>query len=114
MFKGIPWDVIGPAAGAAVVILIIVFGFILKFQKGSKTATLPTGPPRDINATTKKSLCFKHEGEIQSNKTAIGIFGASLKEANRENSNAHGKIFDKIEAQGKEIITEIKKMNGGP
>ena len=113
MFKGIPWDVIGPAAGAAVIILIIVFGFILKFQKGTKTATLPAGPPKDINATTKKSLCFKHEGEIQGNTKAIEIFGAALVEANRENNKQHGKLFDKIEAQGKEIITEIHKVNGG-
>ena len=112
MLKGIPWDVIGPAAGAAVVILIIVFGFILKFQKGSKAATLPAGPPKDINATTKKSLCFKHEGEIQGNTKAIEIFGSALVEANRENTAAHVRIFDKIEAQGKEIITEIKKANG--
>ncbi len=113
MLKAIPWDTIGPIAAAVIIILSIVFIFILKFQKGARTSMTPSNPPRDINATHKKSLCFKHEGEIQSNKTAIGIFGASLKEANKENSDAHGKIFDKIEEQGKEIIREIHKANGG-
>lgn len=106
MLKQIPWDIIGPAAGAACFILIIVFGFILKFQKGTKNLA-PTNPPKDINSTGKKTLCFKHEGEIQGNAAAIKIFGAALTEANRENSKQHGKLFDKIEAQGKEIITEI-------
>jgi hypothetical protein len=111
MWKAIPWDTLGPAALAAAVILILVFGFILKFQKGSKNLT-PTNPPMDITTVSKKTLCVKHEGEISSNKTAIGIFGAALQEANRVNSDAHGKLFDKLEAQGKEIITEIKKVNG--
>ena len=109
--KAIPWDTLGPASMAAVIILILVFGFILKFQKGSKALT-PTNPPIDINATNKKTLCFKHEGEIQANKTAIAIFGASLKEANTNNRQDHGKIFEKIEDLGTKIITEIHKANG--
>ncbi len=113
MLKGIPWDIIGPAAGAAVIILIIVFGFILKFQKQSKPASVPSNPPRSINDTHKKSLCFKHEREIGENATAVRIFGEALQEANRNNSEQHGKLFDKLEAQGKEIITEIHKANGG-
>ena len=112
MLKTIPWDTLGPAALAAVIILILVFGFILKFQKGSK-ALVPTNPPRSIDETSKKSLCFKHEGEIQGNMTAIKIFGAALQEANRNNSEQHGKIFDKLEDLRTEVITEIKKVNGG-
>ena len=101
----------GPAAAAAVIILVLVFGFILKFQKGSRTLT-PANAPIDITSTSKKTLCFKHEGDIASNKTAIGIFGDALQEANRENIDAHERIFDKIEEQGKEIIREIHKANG--
>lgn len=112
MLKEINWDIIGPAAGAACFILILVFGFILKFQKAAKNLT-PANPPIDINKTSKKTLCFRHEREIGENAAAIRIFGEALQEANRENSKQHGKIFDKIEAQGKEIITEIQKANGG-
>ena len=112
MLKTIPWDTLGPAALAAVIILILVFGFILKFKKLEKTAPAPLNPPRSINDTHKKSVCFKHEGEIQSNKTAIGIFGAALQQANKDNSEQHGKLFDKIEDLGTKIITEIHKVNG--
>ena len=113
MLKQIPWETLGPIATAVIIILIVVFWFILRFQKQSRLVALPTNPPIDITTTSKKTLCFKHEGEIQSNKTAIGIFGGALQQANKENSEAHGKIFDKLEAQGREIIMEIKKANGG-
>jgi len=112
MLRAIPWDTLGPIATAVIVILAVVFWFILKFQKESKSTALPVNPPTDINSTSKKTLCFKHEGEIQSNKTAIGIFGAALQEANKNNSEQHGKIFDKLETLGKEIIREIHKVNG--
>lgn len=110
--KALPWDIIGPAAGVACFILVIVFGFILKFQKGTKNL-VPTNPPKNIDSTDKQTLCFSHEGRIEANREAIKIFGGALKEANKQNSDAHGKLFDKLEAQGKEIITEIKKANGG-
>lgn len=112
MLKQLPWDILGPAAGAACFILLIVFGFILKFQKGAKNLT-PTNPPMSIDKTNKQTLCFTHEGKIAANTEAIKIFGGALQEANRVNSDAHGKLFDKLEAQGKEIITEIHKANGG-
>lgn len=112
MLKAIPWNVIGPAAAAAIVILIVVFWFILRFQKQSKPAILPTNPPIDINQTSRKTLCFKHEGEIASNTTAIKIFGAALKEANRNNSEQHERIFDKMDDMKETIITEIQKANG--
>ena len=118
MLKAIPWDIIGQVSAAVIIILSIVFGFILKFQKGTKNLT-PTNPPIDINATSKKTLCFRHEGDIAANKTAIGIFGAALQEANRENSKQHGKLFDKCEELGNkisetsaDIIKEIHKANG--
>jgi len=113
MLKAIPWDTIGPAAIAALAILAIVFGFILKFQKGSKPACTPTNPPVDINSTSKKTLCFQHEGKIASNATAIGIFGAALVEANKNNSDQHRKIFDKMEDLKTTIIKEIHKANRG-
>ena len=112
MLKALPWDVIGPAAGVTIFILVVVFAFILKFQKGAKNLT-PTNPPQDINQTSKKSLCFKHEGAIASNTTAIGIFGAALQEANKNNSNQHERIFDKLDELKETVITEIKKVNGG-
>ena len=113
MLKAIPWDTLGPIATAVIVILVVVFGFMLRWQKGAKPACTPTNPPRDINSTDKKTLCFKHEGKIASNTTAIGIFGAALVEANKENSNQHGKIFDKMEDLKTTIIKEIHKANGG-
>jgi hypothetical protein len=113
MLKAIPWDIIGPVAAAVIIILIIVFSFILKFQKQSKPAVLPANPPKDINSTSRKTLCFKHEGEIAANMKAIEIFGGALKEANRNNSEQHGKIFDKMDDLKTTVITEIKKINGG-
>lgn len=113
MLKEINWDIIGPAAGAACFILVLVFGFILKFQKGAKTSLVPTNPPIDINKTSKQTLCFKHEGKIAANQKAIEIFGGALKEANRNNSEQHGKIFDKLDELKETVITEIKKVNGG-
>jgi hypothetical protein len=113
MLKGIPWQFIGPAAAAAVVILIIVFGFMLKWQKGAKTAVAPSNPPKDINATGKKTLCFQHHGDIASNQTAIKMIGDQQEKIQEQNSEQHGKLFDKIEDLGTKIITEIHKANGG-
>ena len=67
MLKTIPWETIGPAAIAAIVILIVVFCFMLKWKKLEKTPIIPSNPPKDINATNKKSLCFTHEGKISAN-----------------------------------------------
>ena len=111
MLKAIPWETIGPIATAVIFILAIVFGFILKWQKGTKPPVVPSNPPRTINDTHKKSLCFDHHKDIAKNETAIEMIGEQLKEANRNNSEQHGKLFDKIEEQGKEIITEIHKTN---
>lgn len=113
MLKAIPWETIGPIATAVIIILVVVFWFMLRWQKGTKSPIAPSNPPKDINATDKKSLCFVHEGRIASNETAIRIFSDSLKEANQQNSDQHGKIFDKMEEMGKEIVTEIHKANGG-
>jgi len=112
MWKALPWDTIGPIVTAVIIILIVVFGFMLRWQKGTKPPIVPSNPPKDINATHKKSLCFAHEGRIASNETAIRIFSDSLKEATLQNSEQHGKIFDKMEEMGKEIVTEIHKANG--
>lgn len=113
MLKAIPWETIGPAAAAAVIILVLVFGFILKFQKATKPASMPSNPPKDINATGKKTLCFQHHGDIASNQTAIKMIREQLNEANKQNSDQHGKIFDKLEELKTTIIKEIQKANGG-
>lgn len=112
MLKAIPWETIGPAAIAAIVILVVVFGFILKWKKLEKPASAPSNPPRDINATHKKTLCFQHHGDIAANATAIGMISDNLKEANKHNSQQHARIFTKLEELGKEIILEIHKTNG--
>lgn len=110
MLKAIPWNTIGPVVTGLVIILALVFGFILKFQKSIR---IPATPPTDITTTSKKTLCFQHEGKIAGNTTAIEIFGAGLQEANRINGEQHSKLFDKLEEQGKEIVREIHKANGG-
>ena len=112
MFKAIPWQIIGPAAAAALAILGAVFWFMLRWQKQTKTAPAPTNPPRDINATQKKTLCFEHHGDIASNKTAIEMIGEQQKQAQEQNSEQHGKIFDKLEDLGTTLIREIHKANG--
>ena len=113
MLKAIPWQTIGPAAAAAVVILAVVFWFMLRWQKQTKTATAPTNPPKDINATGKKTLCFEHHGDIAENRKAVEMIGEQLKESQKQNSEQHGKIFDKMDDMREKIITEIHKKNGG-
>ena len=113
MLKAIPWEIIGPAAAVLIILLLVVFGFMLKWQKGAKSPVIPSNPPRDINDTHKKSLCLEHHRDISANATAIGMISENLKEANKHNSQQHTRIFTKLEDLGKEMITEIKKINGG-
>ena len=102
----IPWEIIGPVAAGVTIILCVVFGFILKWQRLIRR---DPGPPSNLNTMSKKSLCFKHEGRISSNETAIKMIGEQLKTANENNRKDHEKIFDKIDALGKDIIREINK-----
>lgn len=111
MLKMIPWNVIGPAAGAAIAILALVFWFILKMKKLEKGTPAPTNPPTDINIMSKKTVCFRHEGDIAANKKAVEMLGEHLKEASESNREAHGKIFKKLDELGEKIITEIHKTN---
>ncbi len=107
MIKGIPWNDIGPIAIAVIVILSVVFGFILKFQKQSK----PTSPPKDINSTGKKTLCFEHHKDIGKNQTAIEMVAEQQLQAHKDNREDHTKIEVKIEAQGKEILQAIDESS---
>lgn len=108
----IPWEIIGPAAGVVIVLLIIIFKFMLKWQKQSKEKA-PQNSPSNLNTVSKKSLCFKQEGRISSNETAIGMIGDQLKTSNKDNSDAHEKLFDKMDDLKTTIIKEIHKVNGG-
>lgn len=112
MFKAIPWDTIGPIASAIIIILVVVFWFLLRWQKGAKPPIAPSNAPKNINNTHKKTLCFQHHGDIAANATAIGMISENLKEANKHNSQQHARIFTKLEDLGKEMITEIQKING--
>ena len=104
MIKGIPWDVIGQVSAAVIVILAVVFGFILKFQKQSKpTLSLP----KDINSTGKKTLCFTHEGKIGANEQAIKMISDQMKTAHQDNREDHNKIEKKIDDLGGKIIQAI-------
>ena len=104
MLAKIPWEIIGPVLTGIIIILGIVFGFILKFQKQSK----PTpAPPRDINSTGKKTLCFEHHKDIGKNQTAIEMIAEQQLQAHKDNREDHAKIENKIEAQGKEILQAI-------
>lgn len=104
----IPWEIIGPVATAVIFILLVVFGFMIKWKKLERPNL---SPPKDINSMSKKSICFKHEGRISSNETAIKMIGEQLKIANENNREDHGKIFTKFEELGEKIITEIHKQN---
>lgn len=108
MLKHIPWNDIGPVLSALIIVLAIVFGFILKFQKQSK----PTlAPPKDINSTHKKSLCLEHHQDIGKNQTAIEMIGDQQLQAHKDNREDHTKIEAKIEAQGKEILQAIDESS---
>lgn len=113
MLKAIPWNIIGPAITAVIVILAIVFGFILKLKKLEKGTLAPSNPPKDINTMSKKTVCFRHEGQIAANETAIKMLGETLKTNAENNREDHDKIFNKIDALGEKIITEIHKKNEG-
>jgi len=103
----IPWHIIGPAGCLAIVILIIVFAFLVKFQKKNSHSTIP----KDLNSISKKSICFKHEGDIAANKTAIEMVGEHLAEATKFNREDHGKIFKMMEDNQKDIIKHIDARN---
>lgn len=106
MIKGIPWNDIGPLAIALIVILSVVFGFILKFQKQSK----PTlALPKDINSTGKKTLCFTHEGKIAANEKAIEMIGEQLNTVHENNREDHHKIEAKIDDLGEKVIQAINE-----
>lgn len=104
----IPWHIIGPAAAAAIVILVVVFTFIIKMRKlENRTTELP----KDVNTVSKKSLCLKHEGEIAENRTAIKMLNDTLKTNAENNRQDHAKLFDKIDEVKLAVIKEIKQNN---
>ncbi len=105
----IPWEFIGPAGALVIVLLIIVFGFVLKMQ--AKKISTPA-VPKDIQTMSKSSPCFRHERDIGSNTTAIKLFGEQLERVEEKNSEQHGKFFDKMDELKTTIITEIHKVNG--
>lgn len=106
MLKSIPWQVIGPALSAVVIILAVVFGFIIKLQKVSKQVP---ALPKDINSTGKKTLCFSHEGKIGANEQAIKMISDQLKTAHDDNREDHGKIETKIDNLEGSIIQAINE-----
>ena len=107
----IPWEIIGPAAGVVIILLIIIFKFMLKWQKQAKDKTIQMipNPPKDVNTMSKNSPCFRHERDIGKNQTAIEMIGKQLVISNKNNLDAHEKLFDKIDDLGTKIITEIHK-----
>lgn len=111
----IPWEIIGPAAGVVIFLLIIIFKFMLKWQKQAKDKTIQfaPAPPKDVQAMSKNSPCFRHERDIGSNTKAIELFGEQLEKVEEKNSEQHGKIFDKMDDLKTTIIKEIHKANGG-
>lgn len=109
----IPWEIIGPVATGVTIILAVVFAFMLKWKKLDKRTPVPSNPPKDINSTGKKTLCFAHHGDIAANKKAIEMIGENLKEANENNRQDHKDMFEKIDGLGEKIITEIHKENEG-
>ena len=106
MMVNIPWNLIGPAATIAIAILLVVFGFILKMQKGSQSV------PKSIDKTDKKSLCFEHHGDIASNKTAIEMIGTQMKENSDNNTSQHKDLFNKIDNLKITLVKEFRKSNG--
>ena len=108
----IPWEIIGPAAGVVIILLWLIFKFMLKWQKQAKDKTIQfaPNPPKNVNSMNKNSPCFRHESDIASNKTAIGMIGEQLKISNKNNLDAHEKMFDKIDELKTDIITEIHEQ----
>ena len=111
----IPWEVIGPVAAGVVAILIIVFAFILKFQKQSRVTapalSTPTEIPKNTDTVSKQSLCFNHESRISKNETGIENVEEQLEKTQKLNRQDHKEIFGKIDTMTAKIITEIVKNN---
>jgi hypothetical protein len=107
----VPWEIIGPAAGVVIILLYLIFKFMLKWQKQAKEKTI-LSPPSNLNTVSKKTLCFQHEGRISSNETAVNMIGEQLKISNKNNLDAHEKMFDKIDELKTDIIKEIHISNG--
>ena len=105
----IPWELIGPAGALVIVLLVIVFGFVLKMQ--AKKISTPA-VPKDIQTMSKNSPCFRHERDIGKNQAAVEMIGKQLVISNENNSKAHEKLFDKMDDLKTTIITEIQKSNG--
>jgi len=103
----INWNLLGPVLGAVVLILIIVFGFIVKMRKIDKS--IPHNPPKNPANLDKKTVCFEHESKISTNKANIENVGKQLDKLEKSNSEAHGKIFDKLDETQFKIIEAIKK-----
>ncbi len=106
----IPWEVIGPAAGVVIALLILIFAFILKFQKQSRV-TVPNSSalPKPTDTLSKKTLCFNHESRISSNTTMIGEMKEQQETQRKENREDHNKLSKEIDDMGTKIISEISK-----
>lgn len=106
----IPWEVIGPVAAGVVAILIIVFAFILKFQKQVKV-TVPNSSslPKPSDTLSKQTLCFNHESRISKNETGVENLEKQLTETQKLNRKDHKEIFTKIDDMGTMIVKEIVK-----
>ena len=103
----INWNLIGPVLGAIVLILSMIFAFIVRMRKMDRTSHNP--PKNTLGTLDKKTLCFAHEGKISKNTANIENVGKQLDKLEKSNSDAHGKIFDKLEETQFKIIAEIKK-----
>lgn len=106
----IPWESIGPAASLLVIVLIVVFAFVLKFNKQNKTV-INNSPalPKPTDTLNKKTLCFEHHGKISANTTKIGEMKDQFDTQRKENRQDHKDMFNKIDDMGTKIIQEISK-----
>ena len=115
--RAIPWDIIGPAGILAVIILVVVFAFILKYQTKKNQIPAPA-PPKDVNTVSKKTLCFEHTEKIAKNEATTKAVQKELGKIQEHNRQDHDKIFSKIDGLGKEISTVemniIKAINNRP
>lgn len=103
----IPWESIGPAASLLVIILIIVFAFILKFNKQTKPTS--SSLPKPTDTVSKQTLCYNHESRISKNETGIEKVEEQLEKTQKLNRQDHQTIFGKIDTMTEKIITEISK-----
>lgn len=94
--KGIDLKLLGPAFTCVVVILLIVLGFILKFNNKGSQADITKADTVVLEKETFNKL-FDHEGRLSSTETKVKSLCDKFDGHRRENNDAFKLVFNKLD-----------------